>query len=86
MPEISRFLGICIFMYFNEHNPPHFHIRYNEFRAVMTIEGLEITEGRLPSRVAALVLEWASQHRGELMDNWNSIRETGDYNKIEPLV
>ena len=57
MPELSRFLGIIITMYFREHGPPHFHARQGDFRAAFAIEGLEIVEGRLPRRVTALVLE-----------------------------
>lgn len=86
MPELSRFLGISILMYFNDHNPPHFHVRYDEYRAVFRIADLMMTDGRLPGRVTALVLEWANQHRQELLDNWNSIRESGEYETIEPLV
>ncbi|MBF0141791.1 MAG: DUF4160 domain-containing protein, partial [Magnetococcales bacterium] len=51
MSELSRFLGIVVFMYFNEHNPPHVHIRYNEFRAVMDIRSFNILDGHLPARV-----------------------------------
>ncbi|MHC4138705.1 MAG: DUF4160 domain-containing protein [Planctomycetota bacterium] len=50
MPEISRFLGIVIYMYFNEHNPPHFHAEYNEFKAAISIQTLGVTEGKLPSK------------------------------------
>ena len=57
MPEISRFLGIVITMYFNDHNPPHFHVRYEEYRALVGIEPLELREGRLPPRVLGLVIE-----------------------------
>ena len=56
MPEISRFLGIVITMYFNDHNPPHFHARYEEYRALIGLEPLEIREGQLPPRVLGLVL------------------------------
>ena len=62
MPEICRFLGIVITMYFDEHNPPHFHDRYNDFRAVISIRDLNILAGRLPARVRGLVEEWAEQH------------------------
>ena len=85
MPEICRFFGIIIFMYFDEHNPPHFHARYGEHRASIAISDLKIIEGSLPKRVLALVLEWANEHRGELSQNWNSIRSTGQFNKITPL-
>jgi hypothetical protein len=86
MPELSRFLGISILMYFNDHPPPHFHVRYNEYRAIVTIEELTLTEGRLPGRVLGLVIEWALLHKQELLDNWESMRATGDYRKIAPLV
>ena len=57
MPEISRFFGIVITMYFNDHGPPHFHARYNEFRAIVAIEPVELRDGRLPPRVLGLVTE-----------------------------
>ena len=82
MPEISRFLGIIITMYFDEHNPPHFHVRYNEFRAKMDIATLNVTDGALPARVRGLVEEWAEIHREELMRIW----ETREFHKVEPLV
>ncbi|MBS1257117.1 MAG: hypothetical protein MAG551_00152 [Candidatus Scalindua arabica] len=86
MPEISRFLGIVIYMYFNEHNPPHFHAEYNEFKAAISIQTLGVTEGKLPPKVLSLVVEWAQEHQEELLENWNSIEETGKYKKIKPLV
>jgi hypothetical protein len=86
MPEICRFLGISILMYFNEHNPPHFHVRYNEYRAVIGIHDLMLREGELPGRVMGLVLEWANLHRQELLENWDSIRSEGVFHKIDPLV
>ncbi len=86
MPEISRFLGIVIYMYFNEHNPPHFHAEYNEYQASILINTLGLMEGKLPSRVMSLVVEWAQEHQKDLLDNWNNIKETGKYKKIEPLV
>ena len=86
MPEISRFLGIVIRMYFNDHSPPHFHVEYNEFEASVVIETLGIMEGRLPAKVLSLAVEWASLHQTELMQNWASIRTTGVYRPIEPLA
>jgi len=82
MPEICRFLGIVISMYFNEHNPPHFHVRYNDYRAVMDIRTLNVLDGMLPARVRGLVEEWAELHRNELLVMWDS----KDFHKIEPLV
>lgn len=86
MPELSRFLGIVIYMYFNEHNPPHFHAAYNEFNAAISIKTLGLIEGKLPSKVMSLVVEWAQEHQDELFENWNSIQETGEHHKIKPLV
>ena len=86
MPELSRFLGIVVYMYFNDHNPPHFHVEYGDHRASIAIENLSVLEGGLPSRVLGYVVEWASLHKDELMDDWNMIKSTGKYVKIEPLV
>lgn len=86
MPEISRFLGIVIYMYFNEHNPPHFHAEYIEFKASINIGNLGLLEGKLPAKVFSLVVEWAQDHQDELLENWNSIKETGTFHKIDPLV
>jgi hypothetical protein len=82
MPEICRFLGIVISMYFNEHNPPHFHVRYNDYRAVMDIRTLNVLDGLLPARVRGLVEEWAELHRQELLTMWDS----KEFHKIQPLV
>jgi len=86
MPELSRFLGIVIAMYFKDHNPPHFHVLYNEFDAEIEIKTLAILEGELPPRVLGLALEWAGLHKEELLDDWNLIQATGKFNKIQPLV
>jgi len=86
MPEISRFLGVVILMHFREHNPPHFHARYNEFEAALLIDTLGIMDGHLPPRVLSLVVEWAAIHQAELLENWNALRATGHYRRIEPLV
>ena len=85
MPRISAFYGIIISMYFNEHSPPHFHAAYAEFEAAITIETLEIMEGRLPHRALSLVLEWASLHREQLRRNWDRARSRLPLDKIEPL-
>lgn len=60
MPEICRFLGIIIAMFYKEHNPPHFHVRYNEHKAVISINDLALMEGKLPPKVLGLVIEWVS--------------------------
>ena len=86
MPSISRFLGIIITMYYREHNPPHFHVKYNEYKAIFTIEDLKMIEGDLPKRVVSLVLEWAFAHREELVEDWNLAAENKPLKNIEPLV
>lgn len=84
MPEISRFLGIVIFMNFNEHPPPHFHAKYGKYHIAVDIH-TGVIEGRFPKRALKLVLEWYELHREELLENWNSLRETGKFQKISPL-
>ncbi len=86
MPEISRFLGIVITMYFNDHNPPHFHARYEDSRALIGIEPLELREGQLPPRVLGLVIEWGKLHQAELMQNWTTLAKEGIFRRIAPLV
>jgi hypothetical protein len=85
MPEISRFLGIIIYMHFNDHNPPHFHAKYGNFKVIIAIDNLAIIEGKMPPKALALVMEWASIHKKELSNNWNKIIKTGQFNKIKPL-
>jgi hypothetical protein len=85
MPEISRFLGIVISLYYNDHPPPHFHVRYSEQRAIVAIDSLMILEGSLSPRVLGLVVEWASLHRQELFDDWQLAREQLPLNSIAPL-
>jgi hypothetical protein len=86
MPELSRFLGISILMYFDDHNPPHFHVRYNEDRAIISISELRLLEGHLPARILGLVIEWAELHKEKLMQNWDMVKTTGKFFKIDPLV
>ena len=86
MPEISRFLGIVIKMFWNEHNPPHFHAEYAYHKIEIDIKNLAVLKGNLPPRVLGLVIEWAELHQHELLANWESMRTTKYYNKIEPLV
>ena len=85
MPEISRFLGIIIAMYYEEHNPPHFHVRYNEYRAAISIKDLALLDGKLPPKVFGLVIEWASQHQKALMEDWELAKQLRALKSIEPL-
>lgn len=86
MPEISRFLGIVITMYFNDHDPPHFHVRYGECRATFAIDALELLDGQVPPRVRGLVTEWAAMHQLELRRNWTLLATEGTFRRIEPLA
>ncbi len=85
MPEISRFFGIVIGMYFDDHDPPHFHANYAGREARFGIDPAEVLSGGLPRRAASLVVEWAGLHRTELMDNWNALHTGGQAEKIPPL-
>jgi len=85
MPEISRFYGIIVAMFFGDHNPPHFHARYGAEKVAIEIETLRILEGHLPPRALGLVIEWASQHKKELMQNWELAKNNQAPKKIEPL-
>lgn len=85
MPEICRFYGIIIRMYFRDHEPPHFHAEYQDGRAEYNIRTLELIAGKISKRANALVLEWASLHRGELMENWKKAQIPNKIDKIEPL-
>ena len=85
MPEISRFYGIIIAMFFGDHNPPHFHARYAEESVAIEIESLRIMEGHIPPRALGLVVEWATQYKKELLNNWELARLNQAPNKIEPL-
>ena len=85
MPCICQFFGISIYIYYNDHLPPHFHAEYGEHEGVYVIETLEILRGSLPRRAHALVIEWASAHRSELRANWDRARESVRLEQIEPL-
>ncbi len=80
MPEISRFFGIVIGMFYGDHPPAHFHVRYGEQRAIVGIETLSVLEGSLSPRALGLVTEWAALHRPDLRANWARAR------RLQPLV
>ena len=85
MPEISRFYGIVIRMYFDEHPPPHFHAEYGEDEVLININTLAVISGKLPSRALGLVVEWASLYQAELNILWERARNMESLGKIEPL-
>ncbi|MGD1861292.1 MAG: DUF4160 domain-containing protein [Leptolyngbyaceae cyanobacterium] len=74
MPEVSRCFGIVVAMYYNDHTPPHFHVRYGKQKAIVEIDTLSILEGKLNPRTLGLVVEWAAQHQTELQQNWHLAR------------
>jgi hypothetical protein len=85
MPELCRFLGIIITMYYEDHDPPHFHARYGAQEAKFSIKHLQIIEGHLPKRVVSLVIEWAFQNREALIENWGSCINKVPLKPIPPL-
>ena len=85
MREISRFLGIVIRMYFLDHDPPHFHATYAGAEAQIRIRPVGVLGGRLPPRALALVVEWASLHEAELLENWRRLHADEPPTKIAPL-
>lgn len=85
MPEISRFFGIVIKMYFDEHPPPHFHAEYGEQEALIDIHTLAIISGQLSPRALGLVMEWAALHQDELRAVWEQARNMEPLGKIAPL-
>jgi len=72
-------------MYYNDHAPPHFHIRYGQQKALIAIESQAVIQGSLSNRALNLVTEWALMHQAELMENWNLARQNQILNTIEPL-
>jgi len=85
MPEISRFYGIIIKMYFDDHNPPHFHALYGELEAIININTLGVITGELTPRALGLVMEWALLHQKELLRDWNRAKNLEPLDQIDPL-
>ncbi|WP_038043858.1 DUF4160 domain-containing protein [Thermus tengchongensis] len=85
MPVVSRFFGILIAMYYNDHEPPHFHAHYGDQKAILSIGDLRVLRGRLSPRALGLVVEWATRHREELLENWERARRGEPLKPIPPL-
>lgn len=85
MPEISRFYGIVVKMYYNDHAPPHFHAEYGEHEIVIGLTPIAVLAGDVPVRVRSMVVEWAALHQQELLDNWERCRNAQAPRRIEPL-
>lgn len=82
MPEICRFYGIIIKIFFsNEHNPPHFHAVYGEYNGSFSVLDLKMIEGDLPRKAQNLIIEWANEHKEEIINMWN----TKTLKKLPPL-
>ena len=87
MPTISLFYGIVIRMYQgrNEHNPPHFHAYYNDYKCIVNIINCEMTEGNMPAKQLKLILAWAEINKENLMSNWKLAMNGEELFKINPL-
>lgn len=85
MPRICSFYGIVIWMYWDDHEPAHFHATYGEYEILIKITDLSVYAGSFPSRAFGLLMEWASLHQQELLENWQIMKQNLPLNKIEPL-
>ncbi len=84
MPEISRFLGIVIRMFYRDHAPPHFHAYYGDYEIIVEIES-GVIKGKFPKRAMKAVIEWLDLHREDLMEDWKLAESEKPLNPIEPL-
>ena len=84
MPELCRFLGIVIYMLYDDHKPPHFHAEYGEYRISVDVNS-GIVEGRFPRRALNAVLEWYGLHKEDLLEDWDLAEKHQPLNKIPPL-
>lgn len=85
MPEISRFYGIVIKMFHNDHQPAHFHAEHDGAQMIVDIETLGVIAGKLSPRATGLVMEWASQHQDDLRHVWEQARNQESLDHVEPL-
>ena len=85
MPEICRFFGIIIAIYYDDHNPPHFHARYGGQKVSIEIQTLKVLDGEISPRALGLVIEWAALHKKELLEVWGLAKRNQPPFKIEPL-
>ncbi len=85
MPIICQFFGICIYMYWKDHMPPHFHAFYGSAEVLVSIEELEVLEGMMPSKQLKMLMGWAAFHQEELRENWELARAQQELFAIEPL-
>ena len=84
MPEICRFLGIVVYMLYDDHRPPHFHAEYGEYKVSVEIN-MGIVEGRFPRRALNALMEWYALHKDELLEDWRLAEQHEPLNRISPL-
>ena len=84
MPEICRFLGIVVYMLYDDHRPPHFHAEYGEYKVSVEIS-TGIVEGRFPRRALKALMEWYELHKDELLEDWQLAERHEPLNRISPL-
>ncbi len=84
MPEISRFYGLVILMYYNDHEPAHFHVRYQEYEVTINILTGE-TKGKMSKTALKLVFKWMVMHKNELLKNWELCKQRKELLWINPL-
>ncbi len=85
MPEICRFYGIILFMNYNDHDPPHFHARYEDQEVTIEIQS-GIVKGQMSKRALRMLFEWSEIHQQELSESWELARERKQLKKIPPLL
>ncbi|MDE5612213.1 MAG: DUF4160 domain-containing protein [Odoribacter sp.] len=84
MPEICRFFGIIISLYWKDHNPPHLHFTYGNYECSISVLD-RIVDGQAPAKVIAKVNEWIDLHEGEILVAWEKAQKGDRIDKIEPL-
>ncbi len=85
-PRISEFFGIEIFLYWNDHNPPHFHVKYADYNAFVSIHEPQILEGNLPKKIEKLVIAWAELYYEDLLEDWELVQLMKTPKRIDPLT
>ncbi|MDD2870480.1 MAG: DUF4160 domain-containing protein [Candidatus Gracilibacteria bacterium] len=85
-PKLSEFFGVSIYVYWNDHNPPHFHVIYKDFNCYISINELKILEGNLPPKIEKLVISWAELYNEELLEAWEDVQNMKTPKKIDPLI
>ena len=84
MPTISSFYGIIIYMFWRDHNPPHFHAKYGGYEVIVEIETGKVS-GFIPKRASSIIQEWREMHKAELMENWKRAQQNKPIETIKPL-